>query len=90
MFIQQFMTWAACLLATRSMLQGLIQNGRLLSKGGWGKKVISKRKERVIGGCNIFLEGKEMAWVYYLGCFFIWGVRDCMKRARVTDKPHWC
>lgn len=76
MFIQQFMTWAACLLATRSMLQGLIQNGRLLLKGGWGKTVISKRKERVIGGCNIFLEGKEMAWVYYLGCFFIWGVRD--------------
>ena len=76
-FIQQFMTWAARLLATRSMLQGVIQNGRLLLKGECGKRVTSKRKERVIGDCGIFLKGKGMAWVYYLGCFFIWGVGEC-------------
>lgn len=77
MFIQQFMTWAACLLlATRSMLQ-VIQNGRLLLKGECGKRVTSKRKERVIGDCDtLFEEEKGMAWVYYLGCFSIWGVGE--------------
>ena len=40
MFIQQFMTWVACLLATRICSKGVVQNGSLLSKGGWGKKVI--------------------------------------------------
>lgn len=43
-------------------------------KGDGARKSFSKRKERVIGGYDIFLEGKGMAWVYYLGYFFIWGV----------------
>ena len=49
------------------------------------RKSFSKRKERAIGGYDIFLEGKGVAWVCYLGYFFIWGVGEWVKRAPVTD-----
>ena len=48
----------------------------LYRKEDGARKSFSKRKETAIGGYDIFLEGKGVAWVCYLGYFFIWGVGD--------------
>lgn len=43
------MNWAASYLASREILRVVIQNVRLLWKGGWDKGAISKRKMKVCG-----------------------------------------
>ena len=45
-FIKQLRDWAASYLTSRGELLRFAQNEGFYKEGGWGKKVISKRKEK--------------------------------------------
>ena len=55
--IKRFMNWAASHLV-RETIQRVVQNERFLKEGGRGKKVSSKRKERIVSGQDISFWGK--------------------------------
>ena len=49
MFIQQFMTWVACLLATRICSKGVIQNGSLIERRMGQESHLAKEKKGLLG-----------------------------------------
>lgn len=95
-FIKRFMNPAASHLASRIALGGVVQNRRLLQKGWWNKKVISKRKEWVLWDKDLFLGlGGEWAVVrkgLYLSDYlsFLWGgVREWRGPRQITSLVSW-
>lgn len=49
-FVKGLMNGPTSHLASRGPSGGVVQNGRFLQEGEWGKKVISRSKERIVPG----------------------------------------
>ena len=59
MFIQQFMTWVACLLATRICSKGVIQNGSLIERRMGQESHLAKEKKGLLGAMTSFRRERE-------------------------------
>lgn len=79
-FIKQIINWAASHVAGRGKLQEVVQNGRFLIEGEWGKKVISKSKGLFQArSCSPRRKSKGSYSIDYL--IFLWK----MERTYVVD-----
>ena len=77
------MNQAASRLATGKVLQGVVQNGRLLQEEGWVRELLEKAKKGLfLSKDTFFLGGRELQGFFSCRCiFFLRG----MERAYLID-----